>query len=259
MPVNLDDIRKRREERRQALLDAQKVAGTTATQPELSLVQGILPTVVDAIKEDNAKLALATDRRRRTLRDEAVARSEVVKPEESVEGEEEVDIISKDGKDVAVYETPKPDADLAFGGIAEMVRATSTLQVPTMDDEFVRRVVRIILDELGNSQVHITLSFGKNFGKAAGSEEIKAATRPMPATNAVDIKPENSQPSKSYRDEAAGYKAFEKQWGRMSPTERVAYAKTTGATWNEHSDAKINNMRMQMAVREKLGIKKYDS
>jgi hypothetical protein len=53
------------------------------------------------------------------------------------------------------------------------------------------------------------------------------------------------------------YLASEQEWLKLTFAEKVANAKKLGATWESHTDPKIENIRMAEAYREKAGITKY--
>lgn len=63
----------------------------------------------------------------------------------------------------------------------------------------------------------------------------------------------------AYWDEVCSpeYIEWEKEWRELTMAERLARAKKAKVTWEEHADARINQMRLVDAYRQKLGIEKY--
>lgn len=53
------------------------------------------------------------------------------------------------------------------------------------------------------------------------------------------------------------YKSWSEEWQGMTVAERQRWAKKLKAEWEQHDHELTNNMRMAMAVQNKLGIDKY--
>jgi hypothetical protein len=53
------------------------------------------------------------------------------------------------------------------------------------------------------------------------------------------------------------FQEFQEWWPKLTWEEKVAEAEEKGVTWNRHDDAKVDNIRCSVAMRKKLGIKKW--
>ena len=64
---------------------------------------------------------------------------------------------------------------------------------------------------------------------------------------------------KEYYDEVQteDYKEFVAEWGNLTYQEKVKKAKKLKVKWENHDDKRVDNIRLMLAVREKLGIDKY--
>lgn len=64
---------------------------------------------------------------------------------------------------------------------------------------------------------------------------------------------------KEYYDEVQTqqYKDFVEEWGDLTYQEKVKKAKGLKVKWEKHDDKRVDNIRLMLAVREKLGIEKY--
>lgn len=230
MGYDLDKIRASREERRKRMLAAaQAEEGSNDKQH------------TEAVDEKPEPVAPVLERRRRTTRDaaisdtveEKVSQEPLSKPEP-----ESVDVVSVNGKEVAVYEAPKPEVLTSTG----------------IDDALVSRVVaevrKAVREEL--KKLHIRFD-----------EDVEVQIHGLTEDAIQTLQKKFEKPARKPRQprerqvESEGYKKFKAEWHKMTKEQRLARAKEVGAKWNHSEDSVIDAMRMQMAVREKLGVEKY--
>jgi hypothetical protein len=167
----------------------------------------------------------------------------VVEEEQEEDDEwEEEELIPDD----VIEEAPAPKPKAAKKPVKKPAPKSKTVEVKKVDDQVAEGVFTELLEAMREGQAIVALRLPDNKWQFMTSD-VQAVSM------GTKLK------GKEYYDEVQTqeYKDFIAEWTDLTYQEKVKKAKKLKVTWEEHDDKRVDNIRLMLAVREKLGIEKY--
>ena len=120
------------------------------------------------------------------------------------------------------------------------------IEVKKVDDQVAEGVFSELLEAMSDGQAIVAVRLPGNKWQFVTGDIPVASTGPK-------LK------GKEYYDEVQteDYKEFVVEWGNLTYQEKVKKAKKMKVSWETHKDKRVDNIRLMLAVRDKLGIDKY--
>jgi hypothetical protein len=135
-------------------------------------------------------------------------------------------------------------------------------EVGVVEEEPVRRRVRAV--SLGRDEEARELAkqdFWRNLMESIQSGEGVTASR-LPNGDYVIVRGIAVKTSILRKSEkrkfSQGFLEWRKEWDLMNREDKIAYAKDNKITWERHDSVHVDNINLAVAVREALGIVKYE-
>jgi len=150
--------------------------------------------------------------------------------------------------DVAIATAPKATTKKSA---KKPAKKTSTepkvVEVKKVDDSVAEGVFSELLEAMAEGQAIIAVRLPGN--------QWQFMTGDIQTTSDGGVK----LTGKEYYDEVqtVEYQEFAAEWGDLTYQEKVKKAKKMKVKWETHKDNRVDNIRLMLAVREKLGIEKY--
>jgi hypothetical protein len=143
-------------------------------------------------------------------------------------------------------DAPSPEPKLAKKSAKKPSPVPDVIEVKKVDDQVAEGVFSELLEAMRDGQAIIAVRLPGNKWQFVTGDIPVADTGPK-------LK------GKEYYDEVQteNYKEFVAEWGNLTYQEKVKKAKKLKVKWEAHEDKRVDNIRLMLAVREKLGIEKY--
>ena len=163
-------------------------------------------------------------------------------------------VVDEDGDDDAEWneedDAPSPDDESPKKPAKKAAKKPSpeptAIEVKKVDDQVAEGVFSELLEAMRDGQSIVAVRLPGNKWQFVTGDIPVASTGPK-------LK------GKEYYDEVQteDYKEFVAEWGNLTYQEKVKKAKKLKVKWENHDDKRVDNIRLMLAVREKLGIEKY--
>lgn len=183
---------------------------------------------------------------------------------EPVEYNEEVEVVAKPAKKVvvpakpaakAIIKAPTPKAIVKKVAAPEPEEEVETdapaPKVRKVAQEIVEDIVLELMGALENGQAFaITKVDDSHWTIGPGGAKLNAAAAAAASgkLRGAEFMAEVCTPE---------YLAFDEEWGNLTTAEKMARAKKAGVKWERSEAKQVDLIRLTLAMREKLGIKKY--
>ena len=122
-----------------------------------------------------------------------------------------------------------------------------SVKVQKVDDQIAEGVFSELLEAMAEGQAIIAVRLpGNRWQFVTGDAQTTS-------DGGVKLK------GKEFRNEVntIEFQEFMEEWGDLTYQEKVKKAKKLKVSWEENDDKRVDNIRLMLAVREKLGIEKY--
>ena len=211
--------------------------------------------VEDLEAEEAEEEAPAPKRSRRQRKPRVVDDVEEHEPEEQFEGDDEGDGEFEDDdyddepdpKTTTKKSAKKPAKKAAKKPAKKTVTEPEVIEVKKVDDQVAEGVFSELLEAMDEGQAVIAVRLpGNKWQFMTGDVQTTS-------TGGVKLK------GKEFDGEVQTieYQEFIVEWSDLTYQEKVKKAKKLKVAWETHDDNRVDNIRLMLAVRDKLGIEKY--
>jgi len=197
---------------------------------------------VEEVEEE----APAPKRSRRQRKPRVVDDVEEHEPEED-EGDGEFEDDDYDDAPAPKTTTKKPAKKAAKKPAKKTVTEPEVIEVKKVDDQVAEGVFSELLEAMDEGQAVIAVRLpGNKWQFMTGDVQTTS-------TGGVKLK------GKEFDGEVqtVEYQEFIVEWSDLTYQEKVKKAKKLKVAWETHDDNRVDNIRLMLAVRDKLGIEKY--